>query len=301
MRRAFALLLPLALLAGAARAQAPEGEGEGEGMTPEQFEATLNYQTGTVTIKDGLATLNLGQGFRYLGPDDAQRLLVDAWGNPPGEKPLGMIVPAASPLSEEGWGVIISYQEDGYVKDDEAAKIDYDALLQEMQTGTREENAARTEAGYPAIELVGWAARPRYDAAAHKLFWAKELKFGAFPENTLNYDVRVLGRRGVLSLNAVAAMSQLPAIERDMQQVLGFVEFNAGHRYGDYVRGDKVAAYGIGALVAGKVAAKAGLLKILLGALVVLKKGAVVLVLAALAFAKRLFGGKKEEPGPAAG
>jgi uncharacterized membrane-anchored protein len=86
-------------------------------------------------------------------------------------------------------------------------------------------------------------------------------------------------------------MSMLSTVEADMQSVMGFVEFNEGHRYADFVPGaDKVAAYGIGALVAGKVAAKVGLFKILLGALVAAKKFLVAGVVALLAFGKKLFG-----------
>ena len=69
-------------------------------------------------------------------------------------------------------------------------------------------------------------ARPHYDAAAHKLYWAKEIRFSDGPESTLNYDIRVLGRHGVLSLNAVAAMGQLQQIKTDMQEVIAFTEFS---------------------------------------------------------------------------
>ncbi len=100
----------------------------------------------------------------------------------------------------------------------------------------------------------------------------------------------MLGRRGVLVLNAVAAMDQLESIKRAMGQVMGFVEFNEGHRYADFVPGtDKVAEYGIAALIAGGVAAKAGLFKVLLAALIGLKKVLVVALAAAAAFFRKLF------------
>lgn len=298
MKTTYALLLPLVLAAGALRAQAPQQE-----IDPEQFDASLKYQTGTVTLQNGLATLTLPAGYRYLDPAEAERLLVEGWGNPPGQESLGMIVPAAlNPLSDEGWGVVITYVEDGYVKDHDAAEIDYDKMLTEMQTSTRDENAERTKAGYPAMELVGWAERPHYDAAAHKLYWARELSVSGFDAHTLNYDVRVLGRRGVLSLNAIASMEQLPTIQKDMQGVLGFVNFNEGNRYADYTSGDKVAAYGIGALIAGKVAAKAGLFKVILAALLAAKKLVVVAIVAIGGFIAKLFGRKKEDaPGSFAG
>src|SRR5262249_41730642 len=180
--------------------------------------------------------------------------------------------------------------------DDEAASINYDDMLKQMKEGTREGNQERIKQGYEAIELIGWAAPPRYDKAAHKLYWAKELSFGGGPEHTLNYDIRALGRRGVVSID------QLQAIEKDMREVLSFVEFNEGHRYGDYVAGvDKVAAYGIGALIAGTVAAKAGLFKLLLGALIAGKKFVIIALAALAAFLKKLFSGRrKEETEPSA-
>jgi len=281
---------------------------ENQQLTPEQAEllkqikerneiaSKLKFQEGHVPLKDGLATLNLAAGFRYLDPAQTETVLVQLWHNPPRkEKTLGMIFPASESI-DESYGVVISYVEDGYVQDSEAASINYNDLLKEMQEGTREANPERTKLGYEPIELIGWAAPPRYDKDAHKLYWAKELSLGGDPEHTLNYDIRALGRRGVLSLNAVATMDQLKTVEKDMQQVLTFVAFNDGHRYSDYVAGaDKVAAYGIGALIAGKLAAKAGLFKLLL---VFLAKGWKLLIVAVPlvgAYLRKLLTGRSKE------
>ena len=258
--------------------------------TPEQLEAQLRYQTGRVTLRHGLATLNLPAEFRYLDPHETD-LVLRGWGNPPGSETLGMLVPAGvRVLSGEGWGVIISYTEDGYVKDDEASKIDYEDLLATMQRATRDANPERAKAGYPTAELVGWAEPPHYDSVSHKLYWAKDFKFSDDSGHTLNYNIRVLGRRGVLVLNAVASMDRLVAVKQDMGKVIGFVEFNEGHRYADFVPGsDKVAEYGIAALIAGGLAAKAGLFKVLLGALIAMKKLVIVGLAAAAAFFRKLF------------
>jgi uncharacterized membrane-anchored protein len=270
----------------------------------EEIASKLKFQQGEVKLKDGLATLKVPANFRYLDPDQTETVLVQLWHNPPRQdKTLGMLFPAEIDIaSVESWGVVITYDEDGYVEDDEAASINYNEMLKEMQEGTREANAERTKQGYEAVELIGWAAPPRYDKDAHKLYWAKELSFGGDPEHTLNYDIRALGRRGVLSLNAVASMGQLQMVEKDMQQVLAFVEFNEGHRYSDYVAGaDKVAAYGIGALIAGKVAAKAGLFKLLL---VFLAKGWKLLIIAIPligVLVRKLFLGRRKEETAATG
>lgn len=92
------------------------------------------------------------------------------------------------------------------------------------------------------------------------MHWAKNLHFGDEENNTLNYDVRVLGRKGVLSLNAVASMNELPLVQQNIDKVLAMAEFTDGNRYADFSEsnGDKIAAYGIGGLVAGKILLKVG-------------------------------------------
>ena len=81
--------------------------------------------------------------------------------------------------------------------------------------------------------------------------------------------------------------------------MIGFVEFNGGHRYADFIPGtDKVAEYGIAALIAGGIAAKAGFFKLLLAGIIALKKLIVVALVAIGAFFKRIFGKKKQAAAP---
>lgn len=259
------------------------------------FERQLKYQTGDIKIGEGLATLHLGKEFRYLNPADSEKLLVDGWGNPPGSTTLGMIVPAnMSPLHKDGgWAVVVTYSEDGHVEDDDADDIDYDDLLKEMKEDTLASNEERKSQGYAAIELVGWAAPPRYDGATHRLYWAKELKFSDAPDHTLNYAIRVLGRKGVLELNAVAGMSQLPLVRAEMEKVLPRAEFETGSRYADFdPELDEVAAYGIGGLIAGKVLAKVGLFAGLLKILIAAKKLLIVGVAAVGGLVVKLLKGR---------
>ena len=252
-----------AVAVGCVLAQGPKGLQ----VTPEEFEAKLGYQTGAITLRNGIATISLPESFRFIGPEGSRRLLTEAWGNPPGsaDEVLGMLIPAeVSPLADEGWGVIISYEEEGYVNDADAASIDYAKMLKEMQESTDSANAAREKQGFEPVTLVGWAEPPSYDAASHKLYWAKELAFGSSPDHTLNYNIRILGRRGVLVLNAVAGMDQLHAIHEKSGDILAAVDFNEGHRYADFLPGqDKAATYGITGLIVGAAAAKAGFFKLL--------------------------------------
>lgn len=269
---------------------------EGKKMTAEEFEASLKYRQEEVVLPGGIATLKIPDSFRYLDPHDSERVLVQAWGNPAGNGTLGMLFPSGiSPVSANGWGVVITYEEDGHVSDNDADSINYDDLLKDMKAHLIEQNKERQKQGYHQIELVGWAAKPYYDKATHKLYWAKELSFSGEKQHTLNYNIRVLGRKGVLVLNAVSGMNQLSAVEKEMQKVLAFTDFNTGFQYADFdSKTDKKAAYGIAALVAGGIAAKAGLFTKLLGLLLAAKKLVIAGVIALAAFISKLFKSKRE-------
>lgn len=263
---AFALLLGCFTSAQAAEEQ--------EGMTAEQFMASLRFQSGKIDLPNGIATLDLPANFRYLNPEDSARVLEQAWGNPPGGTTLGMIFPTnVSPLTQEGWGIVVTYEEDGHVSDADADSIDYKEMLENMQASMGEANEERKKQGYEPVTLVGWAESPSYDKSSHKLYWAKELAFGDAQQHTLNYNIRVLGRKGVLVLNAVAGMNQIGMIKAEMPQVLASTNFKAGNNYNDFDSStDQVATYGIAALVAGGVAAKMGFFAKIFALLIAFKK-----------------------------
>ena len=296
----------LLAMAGVARAQIDTNDLDQKQLATlarlESITKTLKYQEGTIVLRDGLATLKLPPEFRYLGPDDTEKVLVDLWGNPPSEqKSMGMLIPAGmTPLSSNAWAVTIDYSEDGYVKDADASKINYDDLLKKMQKAVAEESKERAAKGYPVFSLVGWAAPPHYDVATHKLYWAKDLKVEGADEDTLNYSIRMLGRRGVLELNAIANISQFQEIDKQTPQILGMIDFNEGNRYADFdPKVDKVAAYGLATLVAGgalALAAKAGLLKVIIAGILAAKKLIIAGAVAVAALAKKMFGGKSKDP-----
>lgn len=141
---------------------------------------TLDFKTGTVTIGDNLATLDLGEKYYYLGVKDARLVLEDLWGNPGSADTMGLVFPLdKSPLDAEAWGLEITFDPIGYVSDKDAEGYDYGELLQQMRAELVEENKARVQEGYSTITLVGWAAQPRYDMATRMLYWAKELHFSS--------------------------------------------------------------------------------------------------------------------------
>jgi len=258
-----------------------------------EFLSSLTYQDGLIELPGGKATIQVPENFYYLSPEDSQKILVDAWGNMPSEElTLGMLFPAQyHPLDDLTWGVTIDYQDDGHVSDDDAQKIDYDDMLKDMKADTAESSEWRVQEGYGAIELVGWAATPYYDDIGKKLHWAKEIRFDGAENTTLNYNIRALGREGVLVFNFIAGIEQLEQVENSLDAVLKMPTFTEGNTYADFDPSmDKIAAYGIGGLVAGKVLAKTGLLA---AAFLFFKKFFIVFIVGIFAAIKGLFGKKK--------
>ena len=235
-------------------------------LMQEQIEKSLTYETGSITLGENLAVMQVPAGYRYLSAKQSQYVLSQLWGNPPDSSTLGMLFPEnKDPFSDNAYAIEISYSEEGYINDDDAADLDYGDLLKEMQTDTRDANPARAQEGYPTVELMGWASPPFYDAKNHKLHWAKELKFQDTESNTLNYNIRILGRKGFLVLNVIGDMSVLPAVKKNIGPVLAAVDFTEGNRYSDFNPDiDQVAAYGVGGLIAGKVLAKVGFFALIL-------------------------------------
>ncbi|WP_153796885.1 DUF2167 domain-containing protein [Foetidibacter luteolus] len=227
--------------------------------------SALKYQTGKISLKGDHAELNVPAGFKFLNAEQTQFVVHDIWGNPKRDDILGMILPAtSSPLDDSSYAFIVSFDDMGYVKDDDAKDIDYDKMLKDEQKEEPEQNKERAQMGYEPIHFAGWAQKPFYDEKKKVLHWAKDLQFGDNENHTLNYDVRVLGRKGVLSLNAVSSMSGLPLVKKDIDKVLAMASFTDGNRYADFNSStDKIAVYTIGGLVAGKVLAKAGLFAII--------------------------------------
>lgn len=270
-----ARITSLLLLSTALAAQDPDPKPQRE----------LKFETGKVTVAGKLATIDLPENYRYLQAADARYVVEKVWGNPPDASVLGMVLGN----EQANWGIIVSYEDSGHVSDDDASGLDYNSLLKEMQEDAKADNAARKKAGYPTVDLLGWAEPPHYDAKEKKIYWAKKLDFEGSEGTTLNYDVRILGADGVLIMSAVASLADLADVAKAAKSVLARTELAPGKRYADYdPKLHKVAAYGIGGLIAGKVLAKAGLLKLLLKPLLVV--GAVL-----IGAMVKMFGGKKDK------
>jgi uncharacterized membrane-anchored protein len=241
-----------------------------------------------VALRDQ-ATLALPEHFGFV-PREPAAALMRAMGNSIDDDFVGLIYPLSGDGAE--WFVSIDYIASGYVKDDDARHWDADKLLQSLKDGTEAGNEERIRAGVPALVVTRWIEPPAYEDATHRLVWSAEAKHkdGADSDPTVNYNTYMLGREGYVSLNLITSASAVQADKKAARALLEAVDFNSGKRYGDFNSStDKVAAYGLAALVAGVAAKKLGLLALLMAMVVKFAKLIAVAVAGLLVAIKRWF------------
>gem|GEM_PF-583560 len=243
-----------------------------------------------------VAAIKVPEGFVFLGANDTKTLM-EMLENPVSGAELGTLAPATD---DEQWLVIFEYDDTGYVKDDDKASIDADALLKSIRVGNEAGNEERRKRGWGGLSIVGWEYPPNYDDQTKNLQWAIRGKTDS-GEPVVNYNTRLLGRSGVMRVTLVGSPETLGATVPTMKKLLAGFEYIPGNKYGEWQAGDRVAEYGLAALVAGggmAVAAKTGLLAKLFAMVAKMGKFVVIAVIAVLAglkaFAGRLFGRKAE-------
>ncbi|ANM31893.1 hypothetical protein ABI59_23495 [Acidobacteria bacterium Mor1] len=262
-----------------------------EGVEPPAEALVIDWVPGPGVGELGsVATLEIPEGFIFAGPEDTRKLMT-LMQNPLTDMEMGFIAPAGE-SDEEDWFIVFEFDPVGYVKDDEQADLDADALLESMKEGSRQSNKLREERGWETLELVGWVQPPHYDTASNNLEWGTRLRSGDNHE-TVNYNSRLLGRRGVMSATFVGSEQQLMDNREAFHGILSGHDYVAGQRYAEFQEGDKIAEYGLAALVTGGVAAVA----LKSGILQKAWKFIVLAVVGAGAFLRRFF--RKSEPEPA--
>jgi len=227
----------------------------------------------------GIATLKLAEGQGFLDAPNTKRFL-ELTRNPPRDHRYTLMA------RDGGWFAIFFFEDSGYIKDDE--KLDADALLKSLQEGDKAGNAERKRLGMPAIYTAGWAVPPHYDPVTRRLEWGVQLR-GEDGHPLVNYSIRLLGRRGVMHAILVSAPESLTSDVAEFKASLSGYAFVSGEGYSEFRAGDRVAEYGLAALVLGgaaAVATKTGFVKAF-GKLIVV--GVMGLGAAVLAFFRRLF------------
>jgi len=268
-----ALLMPLPGLAqvptATSPAPAPLTQEEREaGIRAAWEDAGKALQRGPVAIPlIDQARLDLPRDMVFVPARETVALL-RAYGNLPSEATTVGLVTSET----DSWSVVVRFVKEGYVRDDDAKEWNADDLLASLREGTEEANRDRVRRGFPESEIIGWLTPPAYDAASHRLVWALASKTKGAPdqpERNVNYNTYALGRDGYFSLNLLTTSTRLAADRPVAAALLASLAYVDGKRYEDFSAGtDRVAEYGLAALVGAVAAKKLGLIA-LAGAFVV--------------------------------
>lgn len=220
----------------------------------------------TVGRLGNIAQITVPQGYRFTGQSGAIKLL-ELTQNPSSGHELGALVPDSKDDKQDVWFVIFEFNETGYVKDDEKDKLDAAAILKSLQEGTEESNKVRKERGWQLFHVAGWNKPPFYNPRTNNLTWAIRGvadAMGNQPQGeSINYSLRILGRRGTMNVDLVLSPHQVSAVVPEFENLMTGFSYVEGQKYAEFRAGDKIAEYGLTALVVGGAAAaavKSGLL-----------------------------------------
>lgn len=279
--RASAVAFAVLALALPAQAQAPDES--------EQLFASIKWQDGPDSARIGTESqIAVPAGCQYTGAPGARNFML-ATENPPAGDELGVLLCSESEESDP-WFVVFSFDDSGYVKDTDAGDLDADAILASFREGTEQANKERVSRGWAPVTITGWVRKPFYDPRTNNLTWAMQATSEG-EGGSVNHSVRLLGRGGVMKADLVVDPANLAATLPAFDRIVASHAFLPGRRYSEWREGDKLAGYGLTALIAGGAgvaAAKSGLL----GKLI---KVIGVAVVGFFAWLKSLFSRKKSE------
>jgi uncharacterized membrane-anchored protein len=258
--------------------------------------SAANVMTGPGTAHlEKIAQVDVPAGYIFAD-GNATRAFLKKSGEPTSGKEFGLLMP-----TNGGWSVMFDYDPIGYVKDDEKDKLDPDKILESIRRGTAEANKERQRNGIAPLEVVGWDQPPKYDPVTHNLEWA--IRGRSEGRDILNYKTRFLGRKGVMGVVLIVEPESLPETLPTFRNLLATYSFQTGQNYAEYRPGDKVAKYGLAALIVGGAAVGAAKLGLFAWLAVFLKKGWKLVVVAFAAVVtgiKKFFGklfGRKPDSG----
>jgi uncharacterized membrane-anchored protein len=258
-RLVFGLLMILAAGGALAEESPPVTE------TQKAWQAAIKAATSgpaDVPFRD-LAAMHLPDSYIFVPPNEGA-VLMRTLGNSTDERFVGLIVPKAD---DQYWFVTVDYNDSGHVGDDDAKSWNADELLQSIREGTEENNKDRIAHGMAALDIQGWVEPPAYDSASHRLVWsilAKDRGSASDAEAVINYNTYALGREGYFELNLVTGEKSISADKPHAAKLLAALDYKEGKRYEDFnASSDRLAEFGLAALIGGVVAKKLGFLALI--------------------------------------
>ncbi|MDD2266850.1 DUF2167 domain-containing protein [Sulfuricurvum sp.] len=206
------------------------------------------------------ATLDLPEKFIFIPNPEATNIM-RAMGNPVSEGFAGMILPEKM---DTWWFITVNYDNAGYIKDDDAKNWKSDEMLQQMKENAVQINEERVKRHMPEVDVAGWVQTPMYYGDNHEVIWSVATKAKGVEDDQaqgVNYNTLVLGRQGYIGLNLITSLASVESLKPTSKMLIDQLHFVDGKRYSDVnFDTDKIAEYGLAALITGAAAKKLGLI-----------------------------------------
>jgi len=239
----------------------------------------------TVSKVGSQGEIKVPKGYRFAGAAGAKKFLT-LTRNIPGGRELGILEP-----TKGRWFVIFEFDPSGYVKDEEKSKLDPAAMLASLREGQQRGNEERRNRGLDTLTITGWVQPPHYDETTHNLEWSLHVD-ASDGGSSVNHSTRYLGRRGVMEVGLILGPGDLEAAMPAFREVMSGFNYTPDNRYSAFVEGDKVAEYGLTALIVGGAAAAASKKGLFKGLWKIIGFGVVALG----GLIKKIFARKEPEP-----
>lgn len=251
--RSLGIAVALVIALFTSRPVAAQSEGEDE--SARLFES-IEWIAGPGTGRLGNeAEIQIPEACRFTESDGARAFML-ATQNPPSGNERGILLCENPDDAEDHYFVVFTYDPSGYVRDDEGKKLDAEKILTTIRSGNEEGNKERRRLGWSTLTIDDWVRAPFYDAQTNNLTWSLRLS-DEDQESTVNHSVRLLGRGGVMHVDLVTGDEQLASAVPAFESMLTGFTYVEGQRYAEWRDGDKMASYGLTALVAGGAGAAA--------------------------------------------
>lgn len=218
---------------------------ESEELSLRQQLSALTWTKGPTTVSIiGNSSLVVPRGYLFLDASNTDKYSEIMHNIPTGREV--MLAP-----NDLRWSAYLSFSPEGYVKDDD--NLDAAAILKQLKDATNQENEERRRRGWSPLTIIDWATPPHYSSTTKRLEWATLLQTSE--GRNVNFLTKILGRHGVTSVVLVTDPESLAVAELELNKALAGYSFNPGETYAEYREGDKVAEYGLAALIVGGAAA----------------------------------------------
>lgn len=258
------------------------------------------YGPNIITLHGDIGYLDLPKYFVFFGKEDTIKFFQESK-EPYDDSDIGIVIEEQA----EDWYALIRYVKTGYIKDDDANRLNSEQLLETIEKNTEEANKKRREMGTPTITVVGWSKIPVYNKYNNTLTWSIIGQGEGDNYRTLNYTSVILGRYGIISLTVIGKYSDSSVIESKMNMLASLIRFTKDNSYKSWVSGDKVSDITLAGLITGGTAAaaygaaKTGFLTkigaFFLSILLALKKAIILVIIAIGAIIKGLWGRLRNE------